>query len=601
MSLRDKIYSTTSRGRGRCGGGAEDCSRKGLAAALTIVTTGGVDVVTEYSDAKSKSNETNPLRLSNLFYLTVGSINLLAGGVIAFLLTRETQSLELAAVPSLAVAATLMVLGIKQVSQAWRDEKFRFHSDDVGGLAVSAKFKKDGKEDQSGHVIDVLNNGVQPAATPDNALLRKLYNLLPRLELAPDIIRFHAETQALRIAKLIVATLGFGLAWLFAKPEVFAWMAPIYLLLAVNPMSVARSLSSGAAGDQHVVRSKLPTASGAVFILLMSVFGPIMLGLLPPGTLPVAPYAASMIVVPTITAMAVLLLASTLFILALRSQTRDLTQSGVSHHVRKNLNVPNLSTGLIDRLESELPFPRKVLYRNSGWQSDGNFGGSLLAESEPTLNDMTSHGSTLQALSAAWLNKEQRALVALGAVGALAGILATVVIFVYTRNSNITLFLTALALFSASQFALVTARGMWNRVDFTSTVYHIHYKGSYRQAQRVAGSLLGGNGTLTESATRIEHVDFRVCVARTESVAFARKGVRYIQSIDLKPEQCEEQFKRIEDFYNDVMQRKAQSYSEEGLVRRLVQGGDAAAANGQPVPMLTSVQESEDAPSIPSV
>lgn len=556
-------------------------------------------MATEYSDAKSKSSETNPLRLSNLFYIAVGSFNLLAGGVIAFMLTRETQSLELTVVQSLGIAAVLLVLGITQVSRAWRDEKFRFHPDDIGGFAVSSKFAKDGKADQSGHLINVLNNGVQPAPTPDNALLRKLYNLLPRLELAPDLIRWHAETQALRIAKLIVATLGFLLAWLFAKPEVFAWMVPIYLLLAISPLAVLRSLSSGAAGDQQLVRPKPPTPAGSVAILLISIFLPIVLGLLPPGALPPAPYVTSMFVVPTVTAMAVLLLASTLFILAIRAQTRDLTQSGVSHQVRKDLNVPNLSTGPIDRLESELPYPRTVLSRNAGWQSDGNFGGNLLAETEPKLNEMTSHGSLLQALGAAWADKEQRALVALGTVGMLAGMLATVLLFAYTRNSSIAFVLTTLSLFSASQFALFAARGMWNRVDFTSSVYRIVYQGSYRQSQRVAGNSITGTGTLTERITRIEHVDFWVCVASIQSVAFARNGSRYIQSIDLKPQECEQQFKRIEDFYSDVMQRKAQDYSEEGMVRQLVQGSTTNPGSGQQVPLLAGQGEADDTAPMP--
>ncbi len=533
-------------------------------------------MVTEYSDAKSKPNEANPLRISNFFHLVVGSINLLAGGVVAFLLTRETHSLGMTVMPTISIAATLMVLGLTQVSRVWRDEKLRFHPDDIGRFAVPEKFAKNGKPDEAGYLVDVLNNGVQPLRTPDNALLNKLYNLLPRLELAPELVRWHAETQAFRIARLVVTTLGFLLAWLFAKPDIFAWMAPVYLFLAINPMAILRTLARGGAGDEQLARPAAPTAYGSVTLVIFSIFAPVLLGLAPPGLLPPAPYATSTIVIPTIVAMASLLLASTLFIAALKLQTRDLTQSGVNHHVRKDLSVPNLSSGLIDRLESELPFPRTVLSRNTGWQQDGNFGGSLLAETEPKLNARSSQGSLVEAIGAAWRDKEQYALVALGAVGMVAGLCATALVFVFTRNHLPAVGLTSLALFSASQFALFAARGMWNRVEFTSSVYRIHYKGSYRQAQRTAGNSVTGTGTLTESTTRVEHVDFRVCVARVQSVTFARKGLRYIQSLDLKPQECEEQFRRIEDFYSDVMQRKAQAYSEEGMVRKLVHGHGSA-------------------------
>lgn len=538
-------------------------------------------VVTEYSDAKSKSNETNPLRLSSFFYLVVGSINLLAGGAIAFLLTRETQSLAPAVLPTLGIAATLLVLGLTQVSRTWRDEKFRFHPDDIGGFAVPEKLVKNGTPDQAAHVIDILNNGVQPLRTPDNALLNKLYNMLPRLELAPELIRWHAETQALRIAKLVVVTLGFLLAWLFAKPVVFAWMAPVYLFLAINPLAILRTVSRGGAGDVQLARPAAPTATESVGILLFSIFGPVLLGLLPPGTLSSAPYATSTVVIPTVTAMVSLLLASTLFILSIKMQTRELTQSGVSHQVRKDLSIPNLSSGLIDRLESDLPFPRTVLSRNTGWQRDGNFGASLLVETEPKLNTTRSQGTLMEALGMAWRDNEQRALVALGLAGVVTGLLASGLAFVFTRNSSLAFGLTALSLFSASQFSLFAARGMWNRVEFTSTVYRILYKGSFRQAQRTAGNSVTGTGTLTESTTRIEHVDFWVCVARLQSVSFARKGLRYIQSVDLKPQECEQQFGRIEDFYRDVMQRKVQAYSEEGMVRQLVHGHPAAQSPDQ--------------------
>lgn len=551
-------------------------------------------MATEYSEAKSKSSETNPLRVSNIFHIAVGSSSLVAGGVVAFLLTRETQVLGPGLVWTLGIAAALLVLGLIQIGQAWRDEKFRFSPDDIGDFAVSEKFANDGKPNQAGHLLDVLNNGVQPAGTPDNALLNKLYNLLNKLELAPEIIRWHAETQALRIVKLVVATLGLLLAWVFARPDVFAWMAPVYLALVISPRALLRTFFKGKAGDHHRTRPTPPTPHGAVAILLLSIFVPIVIGLVPAlGVLPVAPYATSTIVIPTLVAVTTLLLASTLFILSLKAQTRDLSTSGVSHQVRKDLNVPNLSSGLINSLENELPFPRKVLSCNTGWQKDGDFGGRLLVEAEQQLNASGSRGNLVEALRSAWADREQHALVALGGLGVLTGVLAAILAFVLTRNGSLAVGLTALSLFSASQFSLFASRGLWNRIDFTSTVYRIFYKGSYRQAQRVAGNAVTGSGSLTENTIRIEHVDFWVCVARLESVAFERKGERYIQSVDLKLQECEQQFKRIEDFHRNVMERKMQAYQEEGMVRQLVQGKDASSAGAVATGLLAHREVTE--------
>ena len=93
-------------------------------------------MTTEYGDAASKTSETNPLRISNLFHLTLGAFNVLGGGVMAFLLTREAQIRGLGLIPALAIAASLLVLGLTQIARAWRDEKFRFHPDDIGDFAA---------------------------------------------------------------------------------------------------------------------------------------------------------------------------------------------------------------------------------------------------------------------------------------------------------------------------------------------------------------------------------------------------------------------------------------------------------------------------------
>lgn len=543
-------------------------------------------MTTEYSEAKGKSGEANPLRWSNLFHLGVGIFNLLVGCLVAFLLTREVEAVGLGLLPALGIAATLLVLGLAQVARAWRDEKFRFRPDDIGNFAVPAKHIHEGKPNEAAHLVDVLTNGVQPSETPDNALLNKLYNSLPKLELAPEVIRWHAETQVLRIAKLLVATLGFFLAWLFAKTEVFIWMAPAYLLLVISPIGALKSIARGKAGDEQLARPAAPTPYGAVAIVLCSIFVPVLVSLAPEGALPAAPYALSTIVIPTVAAIGVLLAASLLFMLSLKAQTRDLATSGVGQAARDDLNVPNLSSGLIDRLETSLPLPRRVLFRNPGWQRDGNFGGSLLVETEEKLNAQVSGGTALEGLRAAWADREQRPLLALGALGAVTGLLATTLVFVFTRSGSISVGLTALSLFSASQFSLIASRGLWNRVDFTSTVHRILYKGSYSKAQRVAGSIVG-NGTLTEEALRVEHVDFWVCVAQVGSVAFSRKGLRYIQSVDLKPDECDQQFARIAHFYQSVKQRHLQSYQEEGAVRQLVQGQDATPGTGVP-PVLVA-------------
>ncbi|MCE7032917.1 hypothetical protein LY625_09885 [Lysobacter sp. GX 14042] len=526
---------------------------------------------TEFSEAAGKSSETNPLRISNCFHLAVGAANILAGGVVAFLIARQVEEDGVGVLPLLAVAAILLVVGLHQTAQAWRDDKFKFHPDHIGGFAVPEKFNTNGRANEAGYVVEVLNDGVQPPPTPDNALLKKLYSWLPKLELAPQVIRWHAETQVLRIVNLTVAVLGLLLMWVFSRPDVFALLVPFYLLLAIDPAAVWRNAWRGRGGDQQLDRPKAPTPAKTVGILLLSIFVPILLGMLPAEALPRLPVTTSSIVIPTVCAMAAMLVASALFVLSLRAQTRDLSTSGVGHLIRKDVEVA-VGSGLIGSLEGDLPYPRKQLAHTDDWHRGGEFGGSLLVEAEQEVNAIGNHGSALGAIARAWNDKEQWPLVGLGGLGVAMGLAGTMLAVLFTLAPSLTTGLVALALFSASQFALLAARGLWNRVDFRSTIYRIRYGGNCSTGQRVAGNSVTGPGSLSETTVRVDHVKFAVCVARLQSVAFARGGSRYIQSVDLRLDECEVQYQRIHDHYANVMRRKGMAYREEHLVRSLVQG-----------------------------
>lgn len=539
-------------------------------------------MATEYSEAANKAGSANPLRISNVFHLVLGSFNLLIGGLIAFLLTREIQERGALSVPVMMVSAVLMALGLGLIARAWREEKFRVQPDELGPFAVPDS--EQGKQKEHEHVRDVLNNGIKPDPIPDNALLSKLYNLLPGLEHAPRLIRWHAETQAFRIVHLVVATVGFILAWIFAQPHVFALMVPVYLYLTINPMAVLRDVAAGFDARQQMNRPKPPRPYRAIFVLLFSIFVPIVLGMMPAEEVPVPPYPVNGLVVATIAGIVAMLVSSTLFIASLKVQTRGLTTSGVGNLVRKDLLVPSIRTGLIDSLIGELPHPRRTLASSSGWQQDGEFGGALLVEAERELNGASGDGSVLHSLSTAWNDPGQRLLVALSAFGMLSGIAATLLVFMLTRTGSPAIGLTALCLFSVSTFSLAASRGLWNRLDFRSVLYRLIYRGSYSTAERVAGNTLTGDGTITEQAVRIEHVEFKVCVANVSSVTFHRDAPRQIESVDLDRAKSEALFDQIRAFYDHVADRMDDAYRKEGAVRRMVQGNTALPAPEQVPP-----------------
>lgn len=549
-------------------------------------------MATEFSEAANKAGSANPLRISNVFHLALGSINLLVGGLIAFLLTREIQERGAMSLPIMLVSAVLMALGLGLIARAWREEKFRVQPDELGPFAVPGTGQGTQKEHE--YVCDVLNNGVKPDPVPDNALLSKLYNVLPGLEHAPRLIRWHAETQAFRIVHLMVAAVGFILAWIFAQPHVFALMVPVYLYLTINPMAVLRDLAAGFGGRQQMDRPKPPRPYRAIFVLLFSVFAPIVLGMVPAEEVPVPPYPVNGLLLATIIGIVAMLISSTLFVASLKAQTRGLTTSGVGHLIRKDVLVPSIRTGLIDSLIKELPHPRRVLAYNAGWQQNGEFGGQFLVEAERKLNGTSDDGSVLQALSAAWNDAGQRPMVALSAFGMLSGIAATLLVFMLTRTGAPGVGLTALCLFSVSTFSLAASRGLWNRLDFRSVLYRLYYRGSYSTGKRVSGNAVTGEGSYTEEAVRIEHVEFEVCVANVSSVTFHRDAPRQIESVDLDRAKSEAQFDRIQGFYAHVVTRVDDAYRKEGAVRKLVQGS-AALPKPEAVPpeVLLSHQDGE--------
>lgn len=529
---------------------------------------------TEYSEAANKAGTANPLRISNVFHLALGSFNLLTGGVIAFLLTKEIEERGALSAPIMAVSAVLMALGLGLIARAWREEKFRIQPDELGPFAVPEAADRSQKEDE--HVRDVLNNGVKPDAIPDNALLSKLYNMLPGLEHAPRLIRWHAETQAFRIVHLVVAAAGFILAWVFAQPHVFALMVPLYLYLTINPVAVLRDIAAGFGGRQQMSRPKPPRPWRAIFVLLFSIFVPIVLGMVPAEEIPAPPYPVSGLLIATIVGILAMLVSSFLFIGSLKAQTRGLTTSGVGHVIRNDVEVSSIKAGLVDSLIKDLPHPRRVLAYNAGWEQNGEFGGHYLIEAEREINGSADDGSVLQALSSAWGDRSQRPLVALSAFGMLSGVVATVLVFMLTRAGTPAFGLTALCLFSVSTFSLAASRGLWNRIDFRSVLYRLRYRGNYSIAKRVSGNIVTGDGSYSEEAVRIEHVVFEACVANVGSVTFHKDAPRQIESVDLDRAKCEVQFERIRAFYGHVADRVDDAYRKENTVRRMVQGSGAA-------------------------
>lgn len=159
--------------------------------------------------------------------------------------------------------------------------------------------------------------------------------------------------------------------------------------------------------------------------------------------------------------------------------------------------------------------------------------------------------------------------------GLLLGVTGVVFAFIFARSSGAAMLgLIALGFISSSQFALASAHKLWNRVDFTSTLYRMSYHGPFRRHSRKLGNDLTSEGTLTDNAMEFLTLRVEICVAQLESVAFARDGERHITAIDLLPDACDQQFGLMENYVNGVHQRAREFYDEQVEIRNVLATGN---------------------------
>jgi len=520
----------------------------------------------------------NPMRLPNTLHLAIGGGCFVLGAwlLLGMANAEAARAMGISALLRLSTGMLILLLGWAHVRVAMCYFRFSFHEGEAGAIEIPAN-----SGGINGYLLSVINNGVVHWKQPPGALYTLLYGRVPQLKHAPAQLRHHAERQLQRAVYLVALLASFGLAWVFAQPAAFAWMAVVYLVLAMAVLkpvaTLARIRRSEIAADDR----PLSTLNGPAILglLAMSIAGPLALTL-SPVQLPAPPFATATVVLPTIAVLGSALIVSILFIVALIAQTSHFASSGARNKVRQDLQMQDLTRGLLDRWHNSLPWPRKEPYAKEHVVQGSEFHGVLLCETEPVARADQSAGTLGAAFKVAWASAAQRPLLGLSLLGLLLGVGGAVFAFMYARTGGTAMFgLIALSFVSSSQFALACAHQLWNRVDFTSTLYRMSYKGTFRQRGRVLGSNRDTNGTLSDSAVEFGPLRVEVCVAQLESLAFSRDGTRHITAIDLLPEACDQQFGVMADYIEDARSREARFMSDIKTTRQ-------ALAEGATPPML---------------
>lgn len=526
---------------------------------------------TEYSTPPSQAATVNPMRLPNTLHLTLGAFAMVMGLVLLLGVSNAEQvrAMGLGSVGRAMTGLTLLLLGGVHMGVAMRYFRFTVLPGEAGQIAVPS-----GTGSVSNHLVGLINDGITVRQRPDDPLLSMLYGLVPHLINAPSAIRWHAETQLRRAVYLAGVLVSFALAWVFAQPAAFAWMAGLYFALAVLLLKPFATLAAIRRGAMEAAPDTVPAPrwGAMVALLLVSIAGPLAITL-SPVQVPTPPFAVATVVLPTIAVLGSALIASALFTVSLIAQTGGYSASAARHLVREDLQMPDLTSGLLERLKTRMPYPSQY-YAQDHEVSNDAFDGHLLLETEPRVRADQSAPRLAEAFTAAWNSDTQRPLLALGLFGLVLGLVGVVFAFLYARSSGAAMMgLIALGFISSAQFALASAHKLWNRVDFQSTVYRVSYRGTYHRAKRVAGNAYAGNGTLAEGAVRFGPLRVAVCVAEVTSVAFARGGKRHITALDLLPDESRALFGVFEDYSRDAQDRAGQFYQQEHQVREVMSQG----------------------------
>ncbi|MCW4453665.1 hypothetical protein OK348_02505 [Flavobacterium sp. MXW15] len=495
----------------------------------------------EYASAGADALDANPMRLTNFFYVVLGTLNIAlalwsmqgvtraisAGGWQAGLGLRVT------------VVVLMLVLGALQFRQAMRHFKISYTPEEIGPFVSPG-----GDSSNRQYLASVAAEGISKASTPDSALGSMLYGLIPKLAYAPVPIRYHAEMQLRHAAHVLVLILCFGLAWLFAQPAVFAWMALAYFVIAVAVLKPHRTLQRIGRGVTDTEAGKRPLEIKLPLIMMLVVASVILPAVLQGSVarIPPTPFNPAVVIVPTVAILGSTFIASVLFVLALIAQTRSLASSGVTMQVVENHPFRETSSGLLDTWLDNIPVPRRRYSHDRqarAGTANGEFSGEIMFETEPTLNAGSSAGTLREAFSAAWASESDRPLLGLQLFGLMLGVAAAFMAMAFSRYGQGALVgLVALAFLASSQFALLSAHRLWLRTDFSSTVYWLRYRGAYKFTQSETGNVLHGEGTLREERFKLLNSRLEICVMRIGSVCFGKKETRLVTSVDLLSEEC---------------------------------------------------------------
>jgi hypothetical protein len=504
----------------------------------------------EYSAASARFEIDNPYKIENLALLACGAIAILAGLFLLIGFREAMGNPNLRGVRAIIVGLLLLGVGIAALGRATMQLRYFFGRGrplDLTNLEAS-----DGNVParRAEWLKENLRQNALAYREPQGAISGLVHQVFKTLIFAPRLIRAAAEAQCFNALLTLTILLGLLATMAFYRdPAVQSWLAVVYLAALIPKLLHPF-------GRGNTTYSRASAGIGFIlFIVAVPILGPPLFGRLVNGL----PDINGFDLPRTLgTCLFILLVAQSLFFLALTRQLRDrpsVNMACVTRSLSMNSNPAKLFEELERTLQARwtetIPNRRYALVKLPDVLNgqSGSFAGEVLEETQPLPNTAGPTTSITERLR----DPAALPITALTGLGALAFIggsfsLISFALSPIGQQQAWSTALLAITFFFTAFYCLRSANLLWGRVDFQSVLVWVEINGSFEEARINIGNQLTTAMSSTKKIINVESMTLRVWAAELDTVILQKDGPRDLIGMRGRPEVAELYANHLERF-----------------------------------------------------
>jgi hypothetical protein len=489
----------------------------------------------EFNPETAAQDLPNPYRVENQGLMVAGGCVLLCALVLLYLVRESVAAgLDVRAIGTLAVAASLFLLGLSLVGFACVQLRFFFGRGRPAGLTPELQGHAQGSSERADYYKETLRQNAIQFDEPEGALNGLLYSALRELVFAPRMVRRAAERLLRRFLWLALLCLSFLACWAIARSAAAsAWAgliyaalsAPVLLLPLREPLLALRGMPGE---ERSIPRAVLVAAIIGVAI------GPLFIGKLAAALPTLGDFSING---PLALSLGLGLTGCIIFGLALKNQLQPTPQVVGAARVQQTITfnthpsklVEELDRILMQRWHRRIPNRRYTRYMPVVNGTTGAFTAELFEEVQPRPHP----GLVARGLGDA-LAKPYFRFLALLTLFATGLVVAGAVVASLAGKSLLhghpfsMLLVLALGLLAPGVFCFRAAHLLWGRFDFVSELIWVELAGSYEAARVDVGNQFTANLRTSKKVINVEAMTLRVWVSEIDTVTFGKDGARQL-------------------------------------------------------------------------